>query len=151
LPLSTTAADSGISLIDLTTGQKQLLRGHDGSVRALCFSPDGTLLAAAVNPKVIYVWSVASGDVVASLLGHESQPNCVTFSADGREVASGDDLGIVRIWNLPVRHETFVLNAHSEPVRSIAFSPDGQTLVTSSRDQNGKGEVRIWSARDTVE
>jgi WD40 repeat protein len=145
--------DADIEVMDLATGVARVFEGHHGSTNALAFSPDGSLLAAACDDRNVYLWDVASGELVASLIGHIATPLCVAFMPDGQELASGDESGIVRVWNLKTFDVSLELKAHPEPVRSVAFSPDGWCLVTASHEpqhaeQRGPGEVRVWSARD---
>lgn len=146
-----------IEVIDLASGTARTFSGNYPFTRALAFSPDGTLLAAACDDCAVRLWHVASGELVMLLTGHEDVPQCLAFTADGRELSSGDFSGKVRIWNLETGTESLVLHAHPEPVRAVAFSPDGWSLVTSSSNYDVKdsenaqaepaGEVRVWSAR----
>ena len=57
-------------------------------VADLAFSPDGSLLVAAVRNRVL-LYSAIDGSLIESLLGHKDTVTSVDFSADGSRFASG--------------------------------------------------------------
>ena len=64
--------------------------GHDGSVMAVAFTPDGSLAASAGgNDNEIHLWDPATGSLVRSLKGVGRAVQAVGFSADGTRVAWG--------------------------------------------------------------
>ncbi len=47
---------------DAQTGKEALsLKGHDGEVHSVAFSPDGKLLASASSDKTVKVWQLPLG------------------------------------------------------------------------------------------
>ena len=58
-------------------------------MRAVAFSPRGTLLAAAGDSKVIALYDVSSGDQVATLTGHGAWVLSLDWSNTGRYLLSG--------------------------------------------------------------
>ena len=58
-------------------------------VRAVAFSPAGTLLAAAGDSKVVALYDVASGEQVANLMGHGAWVFSVDWSDTGEYILSG--------------------------------------------------------------
>ena len=110
---------------------------HPSVVRALAFSPDGTMLATAAD-RSLTIWSrdpsyrrqvERSGETYHGL----------AFSPDGRTLALGED-GSIRLWEMPEAHERAILGGHAGAVRSLAFSPDGKVLVSGSQE----GRVVLW-------
>jgi RNA polymerase sigma factor (sigma-70 family) len=63
----------------------------------VAFSPDGRLLAHAGLDRVLYVWDVATGQVLARFEGHQGPIGSVVFAPHGRSVAtaSGDTTALV--------------------------------------------------------
>jgi WD40 repeat protein len=116
------------------------LRGHDGGVFGLAFSPDGARLATASFDGLVKVWEVSTGQVLYTLTGHHSEVAHVRFSPDGRRLASAgwqDDM--VKVWDARTGQElrTFSQDGwHWD----IAFSPEGRRLAVAS----GDGTVKVW-------
>jgi WD40 repeat protein len=63
------------------------------------FAPDGGTLAVAVG-RVVQLWDVASGWLLARLAGHEGQVKCLACSPDGARLASGSYDRTVRLWDV---------------------------------------------------
>ena len=106
---------------------------HDGSVRAVAFSPDGTRLVTGGNDALI--WDLASGQQLAQLLhdrmSHDRGVRAVAFSPDGTRLVTGNPF-MARIWDLA--GQQLARLPHHSGVQAVAFSPDGTRLVTGGND-----------------
>jgi WD40 repeat protein len=117
-----------INIWDATTGTTiGGLRGHEGPVYALAYSPDGKRLASGSADKTIRLWESASGKEVAIWLGHEKQVEWLTYSPDGQRICSLDGQS-GRLWDATTGRVITVL---AGPVREITavFTPDSRRLV----------------------
>jgi WD40 repeat protein len=108
-----------------------VLEGHQGDVKCVAFSPDGTQLLYASADRRLALWLVATGAELQSLLGHSNIVlSCAFHPSDSRVAASCGADKSVRLWDLPSAACTAVLQGHSDWVRCVAFSPDGASLLS---------------------
>jgi WD40 repeat protein len=121
-------------------GEKSRLRGHDGAVMAVAFSPDDRLLASGSADQTVKLWDTATGKEVRTLKGHTARVTSLSFSPDGRRLVTGSADNTVRLWDTATGKEVLSLQGHESPVRSVAFCPDGRHVASGSDDKT----VRIW-------
>ncbi|CUA78444.1 Ribosome assembly protein 4 [Rhizoctonia solani] len=121
-------------------------------VTSVAFSPDGTRIVSTGALDPIRIWSVQTGEQIAST-SHISEPlDCIqtaVFSGDGSFIISGDDNGSVGYWDaytgsLISRQSS----QHSARINSVAVSSDGLHFLSASED----GCIYIWDTeiRQTV-
>jgi len=140
---------SEVKLLDPVTGKELSSTGtFGGYCSALCFSPDGALLAVAhyehtpgMEPVfTMTLWDVENRRSVGEWHGHRAVVEHLAFSPDGRLLASGDEVGVIKVWDVPRRQEAFALRGHTWGIRGLDFSRDGRRLASVSKDHT----VRLW-------
>ncbi len=134
-------------------GARQQSFQADGNIRAITFSPDGTKIAAGCEDKLLFVWDVASGELVKKVNAHAQPVYDVSFSPDGKTIATccGDwtDVkpGRVKLWKADSLTEIARLDGHEVAVRTAVFDPYGSRLASVSEN----GVIRIWDVETQTE
>lgn len=119
--------------------ERNRLEGHTDHIRAVSFSPDGTMIATASIDQTVKLWQ-RDGTLLQTLTGHTDNVNSVSFSPDGNTIATASNDQTVKLWTLNGQ-EIITLTGHENWVNSVSFSPDGKTIATASDDQT----VKLWT------
>ncbi len=118
------------------------LRGHEGEIGAVAWSPDGARVAIGDGAQ-IRIWG-ARGRLLVTLGGHEGTVRLLAWSPEGQRLLSGGDDEQARVFHLAdhaADHAGQPLRGHTGPIAAIAWHPDGEDVATASRD----GSVRLWT------
>jgi WD40 repeat protein len=117
---------------------------------SVTFSPDGSLLVAGMIPEAIYIWDVASGDLLNLLTDYSvarSDTNGLAWSPDGKILASAHQDNKIRLWDTTSWEVLQTIPAHAGWVRPLSWSPDGTKLASSGYDHT----LRVWDAATGLE
>jgi WD40 repeat protein len=130
----------------------QVDAAHDGWIRDLAVSADGTLLASGGADKTVRVWNAADGKPVKELKGDSADVYCVAFHADRKTLFSADFKGTVRRWDLA---SGAVVKTYAAPlltksdrlqdiggIRAMRLSDDGKTLYVGGTLPANGGNVQ---------
>jgi WD40 repeat protein len=113
---------------------------HEGEVRALAFSSDGSLLATGSDDRTARVWDTASGAPRGEIMRHGDGINAVAFSPDDSILATASADNTVILWDAASGKQRGEPLRHGGIVSTLAFSPNGSILATGSTDNN----LRLW-------
>lgn len=135
-----------VRLLSLDGKQIGSLPGEADMVRAVAFSPDGKLVAAAgglpARKGEVKIWDVEKREVVSTVAGHSDCIYASAFSPDGKQIATSSYDKLIKIWDVASGKEIRTLKDHIDAVFALAWSGDGKRLVSGSQDRS----VKIWDA-----
>jgi len=136
-----------------TTSGLEIFRSENTSTTDIALAQDASLLAAGHPDGQISVWSLPSGELIATLRAGRNRISCLGFGRDpvqqagpkplgsGWLLAAGDAGGGVVIWEPRNRVPRSICHGPtgSPEVLALAFSPDGMTLASA-----GRGNAQLW-------
>lgn len=120
------------------------LPGQAEVVRAVAFSRDGKVLAAAGGAPAqageLKLWDVEKRSELRTIKGHSDCIYAVAFSPDGKQVATSSYDKLIKLWDVDSGKEVRTLKDHIDAVYALAFTPDGKRLVSAAADRS----VKVW-------
>ena len=117
--------------------------GHRGSVRAICFSPDGARILSGSDDNTLKLWDAHSLALLHTFEGHSIAVTSVAFSPDGARILSGSYDETLKLWDAHSLALLHTFEGHSSGVTSVAFSPDGARILSGSHDNT----LKLWDAQ----
>ncbi len=131
------------------------LKGAEGRVHSIAFSPDGTRLVTGAGKESqtiggaptwtggeVRLWDVETGIELAASTSHRDKVVAVRFSPDGSRIASASHDYTLNLWDGTSGVEILSFRDHSWWVDDCDFSPDGRRLVSASADKT----LKVWDA-----
>eukprot|EP00656_Telonema_subtile_P047765 TRINITY_DN5522_c0_g1_i1.p1 TRINITY_DN5522_c0_g1~~TRINITY_DN5522_c0_g1_i1.p1 ORF type:complete len:540 (+),score=122.57 TRINITY_DN5522_c0_g1_i1:94-1713(+) len=109
------------------------LRGHNGSVRAVATSPDGSWIVSGSDDRTAQLWT-PQGKPSKVLMGHRGGIRACSFSSDSKTCATAGTDSVVHLWKIPGAQRVGSLKAHSGKITCAVFSPVSDTLLSCDAD-----------------
>ncbi|MCU1265250.1 MAG: hypothetical protein JWM21_1568 [Acidobacteria bacterium] len=137
------ASSNLVTLWDPNNGFYYHLKGHNGEVRRVAFSPTNKqLLASSDNVGVGIVWDVNEKQEAQWLRRHTGRVNDIEWSTQGPLLVTAGADSTAWVWDAltgtPIRQVR-----HDGPINAAVFTPDGKEILTASDDWFAK----LWNSK----
>jgi eukaryotic-like serine/threonine-protein kinase len=153
--LSRLGAREGLRWDGFTLVRSLPEQGLSGPYYAVAWSPDGRMIAAGGQDRILRVWDAATGKQLLERGGHNRSISAVAFSRDGKRLVSAsggitqqgvypngpiklvqdkpEDVADVKVWDVATGQE---LRSWRLPGKGpgLALSPDGETVAVTFGD-----------------
>ena len=111
-------------------------------VDALAWSPDSTLVAAALGNDSVETLNIENGYTQQFPLSVFGNSNALAWSPDGSKIAAISDNTTVNMLSATTRRSLFAFSSLTQAVFTLAWSLDGKFIASGGVD----GIVRVWNA-----
>jgi hypothetical protein len=149
--VATVGHDRSIRLWDVDTNQMlRELRGSEGTVVGVAFSPDGQRLVACCDGSIsaAYFWEVQTGKLVLATGEFLPRPALwnVRYSPDGNWIALGNIEGGISRYHARTGEQDGGYQEINLPIVATAYSPDSKFIVAA----NSNGQIIFMNAFKTT-
>ena len=100
------------------------MKGHTDEIHAICFSPNGQLIASGSLDHTIKLWNTQTGKLLHTLQGHTHRIKSISFSPDGKLIVSVSADHTIRLWDVQTGALLVTLYTF-ESEAWVAVTPDG--------------------------
>ncbi|MEM6283535.1 MAG: TIR domain-containing protein, partial [Chloroflexota bacterium] len=110
---------------------------------AIQISPDGQRVAIATRDEQVSVWSIATGEAIATMEvdNVEGEKNALEYDPTGRLLAAGTSVSnVVAVWDVETGRLIDRFFGHSDTIYDVYFGDNGEMIISGSQD----GSVILW-------
>ncbi|KAL7719037.1 hypothetical protein QTN25_003421 [Entamoeba marina] len=108
--------------------------GHINSISHHLYDPQHHWIITASTDKLIKIWDLVDGKLIASLRGHSKSVRDIDISFDGKYLLSCGDDGLAILWDLQQFKIKSVKQFPKKKLSCVKFAPSTYSLVIIERD-----------------
>jgi hypothetical protein len=118
-----------------TVSQIAVLSGHEGLIRDIAWSPDGSTIVTGSEDGTIRFWNASTGEQLG-MIATERPISSIQYSNSGQFIAVGltSSNGQVLLLDANLYGQIAQYQVTSSGISSLAFSPDDSLLVVGGTD-----------------
>lgn len=117
------------------------------SIRSVCFSADGRILAAGTEEKTVLLWEMQNGEQVSTIPAVGEIVNGVTFKGPEQLLAICNGNNVL-LWDIVSQQKVSLLSPLNSDGNGCYYpcsSPDGSLIVAAHSDSgNWERYITIW-------
>jgi WD40 repeat protein len=140
--------DNTVRLTNAVTRAESAVLPHAGSVRALAFGPDSSLLVTGCDlDESLHIWGVATGQLQKKFKGPGREViQAIAVSPDGALIAAANADGSAGLIDSETGKQvhSFRMAIGIGEKKSLAYSPDGMLLAGTGEVG---AEIDLWDTR----
>ena len=136
-------ADSGITVFDLKTLKEAFVFEPPIKVTKAALSPDGQILAVALEDHTIELIELSSETILKKLEGHTSIVTSIKFSVTGDRLYTASHDNYVRVWNTVDGSMVSEVLPGGGEILGLGISPDDTKLAIVTFE----GPQKLWDLR----
>jgi WD40 repeat protein/serine/threonine protein kinase len=131
-----------IRLWDVASGKllQQFVTGGEPWFSGGLLLPGGKqLLSWYSRESSLYLWNVATGQIIRKFEGPAAEPVSVAVSPEGKHFLAGGNDNVIHLYDIDTGKELARLAGHDDKCSGV-FSPDGKRVLTYGPDKT----LRLW-------
>ena len=123
----------------LRTGKLlDILKGHNGPVCSLSFSPLHTVLASSSWDKSVRLWEPYKSTTPTETFAHRSSVLCVAFRPDAKTVCASTLDGTLALWNVETGNSEGTIDVRRDlkGPSSVCYTADGSCVLVGGKESS---------------